>query len=206
MTMMSTTAVSSSSVSSSFTVTSSSSRHRTRDCLRGGGGGAKMNSLNPATTTTTRRKKKRGVAVEVNAMGWFSNNKDIDGRDETFRRQQEILAKRRKGGRIDEEANKRRAKVSGFMKKTLSKKEMDEIKKQNTQAANKLSKEAVKGGIPFPMASFGMPEFDGGERFDLRGPYADEGWVDEKDLEKQKKKLKNKGKGGGGLFGGLFGK
>jgi vacuolar-type H+-ATPase subunit I/STV1 len=166
-----------------------------------------MNSLNPATTTTTtRRKKKRGVAVEVNAMGWFSNNKDIDGRDETFRRQQEILAKRRKGGRIDEEANKRRAKVSGFMKKTLSKKEMDEIKKQNTQAANKLSKEAVKGGIPFPMASFGMPEFDGGERFDLRGPYADEGWVDEKDLEKQKKKLKNKGKGGGGLFGGLFGK
>lgn len=163
-----------------------------------------MNSLQYATTTT--RKKKRGVAVEVNAMGWFSNNKDIDGRDETFRRQQEILAKRRKGGRIDEEANKRRAKVSGFMKKTLSKKEMDEIKKQNTQAANKLSKEAVKGGIPFPMASFGMPEFDGGERFDLRGPYADEGWVDEKDLEKQKKKLKNKGKGGGGLFGGLFGK
>jgi vacuolar-type H+-ATPase subunit I/STV1 len=198
MMMMSTTAV------SSFTVASSSSRrHRMRDCLRGGGG-AKMNSLQYATTTT--RKKKRGVAVEVNAMGWFSNNKDIDGRDETFRRQQEILAKRRKGGRIDEEANKRRAKVSGFMKKTLSKKEMDEIKKQNTQAANKLSKEAVKGGIPFPMASFGMPEFDGGERFDLRGPYADEGWVDEKDLEKQKKKLKNKGKGGGGLFGGLFGK
>ncbi len=89
--------------------------------------------------------------------------------------------------------------MSGFMKKTLSKKEMNAIKKQNTKAANALSKEAVKGGIPFPMASFGMPEFDGGERFDLRGPYADEGWVDPKDLEKKKKKK-------GGLFGGLFGK
>jgi hypothetical protein len=92
------------------------------------------------------------------------------------------------------------------MKKTLSKKEMDEIKTENTKAANALSKEAVKGGIPFPMASFGMPEFDGGERFDLRGPYAEEGWVDEKDLEKEKQKLKKKKNKGGGLFGGLFGK
>ena len=86
------------------------------------------------------------------------------------------------------------------MKKTLSKKEMDEIKTENTKAANALSKEAVKGGIPFPMASFGMPEFDGGERFDLRGPYAEEGWVDEKDLEKEKQKLKKKKNKGGGWF------
>ena len=26
-----------------------------------------------------------------------------------------------------------------------------------------------------------MPEFDGGERFDLRGKYVDEGWVDPED-------------------------
>lgn len=26
---------------------------------------------------------------------------------------------------------------------------------------------------------FGMPEYDGGERFDLRLPYVDNGWVDE---------------------------
>ena len=26
---------------------------------------------------------------------------------------------------------------------------------------------------------FGMPEYDGGERFDLRLPYVDQGWVDE---------------------------
>ena len=145
-----------------------------------------------------RMTRTTGRNLKVRA-GWFSNNKDVEGREESWKRQQEILAKRRKGGRIDEEANKRRAKVSGFMKKTLSKKEMNAIKKQNTKAANALSKEAVKGGIPFPMASFGMPEFDGGERFDLRGPYADEGWVDPKDLEKKKKKK-------GGLFGGLFGK
>ena len=153
-----------------------------------------------------RRYDDDGSTLKTNAGGWFQNNKDVDGRDETFKRQQEILAKRRKGGRIDEEANKRRAKVSGFMKKTLSKKEMDEIKTENTKAANALSKEAVKGGIPFPMASFGMPEFDGGERFDLRGPYAEEGWDDEKDLEKEKQKLKKKKNKGGGWFGRLFGK
>ena len=43
----------------------------------------------------------------------------------------------------------------------------------------------MKGGIPLPMASFGMPEFDGGERFDLKGPYVDEGWVDEKDKDQK---------------------
>jgi hypothetical protein len=43
-----------------------------------------------------------------------------------------------------------------------------------------------KGGIPFPMASFGVGgefgvggKFDNGGRFDLRLPYADQGWVDE---------------------------
>jgi hypothetical protein len=61
-------------------------------------------------TRTTRRN------LKVRA-GWFSNNKDVEGREESWKRQQEILAKRRKGGRIDEEANKRRAKVSGFKKK-----------------------------------------------------------------------------------------
>ena len=182
-------------------------------CARGGGAGGVSKSNTSSAKNTTKRnrfifhqnhvllKRRRydDDGSTLNAGGWFQNNKDVDGRDETFKRQQEILAKRRKGGRIDEEANKRRAKVSGFMKKTLSKKEMDEIKTENTKAANALSKEAVKGGIPFPMASFGMPEFDGGERFDLRGPYAEEGWVDEKDLEKEKQKLKKKKNKGGGV-------
>eukprot|EP00571_Detonula_confervacea_P006585 CAMPEP_0172330618 /NCGR_PEP_ID=MMETSP1058-20130122/61493_1 /TAXON_ID=83371 /ORGANISM="Detonula confervacea, Strain CCMP 353" /LENGTH=304 /DNA_ID=CAMNT_0013047839 /DNA_START=57 /DNA_END=974 /DNA_ORIENTATION=- len=44
------------------------------------------------------------------------------------------------------------------------------------------------GGIPFPMASFGVGgefgvggKFDNGGRFDLRLPYADQGYVDEED-------------------------
>lgn len=57
---------------------------------------------------------------------------------------------------------------------------MDAINKRNADAANALSKEAFKGKgfLPIPGMAIGMPEFDGGERFDLRAPYADEGWVD----------------------------
>ena len=47
-----------------------------------------------------------------------------------------------------------------------------------------------KGGIPFPMASFGVGgefgvggKFDNGERFDLRLPYAEQGWTEEMDAE-----------------------
>ena len=40
-----------------------------------------------------------------------------------------------------------------------------------------------------------MPEFDGGERFDLRAPYADEGWVD----------TENNGISNPFTLGGLFG-
>ena len=29
------------------------------------------------------------------------------------------------------------------------------------------------------MAPFGIPKFDNGERFDLRLPYVEQGWVDE---------------------------
>jgi len=42
-----------------------------------------------------------------------------------------------------------------------------------------------KGGIQFPMASFGVGgefgtggKYDNGERFDLRLPYVDQGWVE----------------------------
>ena len=46
-----------------------------------------------------------------------------------------------------------------------------------------LQKEAAGGdpkwGIIIPIAPFGMPEYDGGERFDLRLPHVDNGWVDE---------------------------
>ena len=130
---------------------------------------------------TTRGSSRRPLAVTA---GWFNNNKDTAGRDPMFEQQQEILRRRRKGANLESEVSKRRAKVSGFMKGTLAKEEMTAIKENNKAKANELSKEAFKGKKGFlslPMASFGMPEFDGGERFDLRAPYADEGWVDPED-------------------------
>ena len=120
----------------------------------------------------------------VVTAGWFDNNKDTAGRDPMFEQQQEILRRRRKGVSLESEVSKRRAKVSGFMKGTLAKEEMTAIKEKNKAKADELSKEAFKGKKGFlslPTASFGMPEFDGGERFDLRAPYADEGWVDPED-------------------------
>ena len=120
----------------------------------------------------------------LTTAGWFDNNKDVNGRDPMFEQQQEILKRRRKGGNLETEVNARRRKVSGFMKGTLAKEEMAAIKEKNKQRANDLSKEAFKGKRGFlslPVASLGMPEFDGGERFDLRAPYADEGWVDPED-------------------------
>ena len=45
---------------------------------------------------------------------------------------------------------------------------------------NYKKKEDAKGwtdGIVVPLLPFGLKEFDEGERFDLRSPYADEGWV-----------------------------
>ena len=137
----------------------------------------------------------RGLTVTA---GWFQNNKDVGGRDTTWEAQQEILRKRRQGGSIESEVSKRRAKVSGFMKGTLSKEETAAIKRKNRDAANELAKEAYKGKpgfISLPGMSIGMPEFDGGERFDLRAPYADEGWVD----------TENNGISNPFTLGGLFG-
>lgn len=144
---------------------------------------------NPVATSNPR------VSNLVVRAGWFDNNKDVDGRDPMYEQQQEILRRRRKGGNLESEVSKRRAKVSGFMKGTLAKEEMDAIKAKNKAKADDLAKEAFKGQkgwISLPGMAIGMPEFDGGERFDLRAPYADEGWVDENDT-------------GGGFLGGLFG-
>ena len=74
--------------------------------------------------------------------GWFQNNKDEGGRDTTWEAQQGILHKRQQGGSIESEVSKRRAKVSGFMKGTLSKEETAAIKRKNRDAANELAKEA----------------------------------------------------------------
>mmetsp|Transcript_6975 Transcript_6975/g.12056 ORF Transcript_6975/g.12056 Transcript_6975/m.12056 type:complete len:182 (-) Transcript_6975:415-960(-) len=150
------------------------------------------------TTARAIARPRRKAHLDVTSkglFGWLENNKDRDGRDEQWEIQQEML-KARKGGVNFDKVNERRQKVSKYLNKSLSKEEMKEIDDKNRKAANALSKEAMKGGIPLPMASFGMPEFDGGERFDLRAKYVDEGWVDE-EAEKKKK---------GGFFKKMFNK
>lgn len=81
----------------------------------------------------------------------------------------------------------------GWQTKTYQKGEdpLDEWKKrrasgQISDLENQYGDPKKIGGIPFPMASFGVGgefgvggKFDNGGRFDLRLPYADQGYVDD---------------------------
>lgn len=40
-----------------------------------------------------------------------------------------------------------------------------------------LAAAAATSGLVVPLLPFGMPKYDAGERFDLRSPYSDDGWV-----------------------------
>ncbi|KAK3261974.1 hypothetical protein CYMTET_29152 [Cymbomonas tetramitiformis] len=126
---------------------------------------------------------KRSKVVQTQCLfGRSKNDEAARRRDEQWEIQQDILRRRRSGVGNDK-VNARREKVSKYMRNTMDPAEKAAIDKKNRAKAAALSKETIKGGIPFPMASFGMPEFDGGERFDLKGPYVDEGWVDENESE-----------------------
>ncbi|KAJ9522785.1 hypothetical protein QJQ45_019820 [Haematococcus lacustris] len=48
---------------------------------------------------------------------------------------------------------------------------------------NKKGDAEVNTGIIVPLLPFGNTEYDEGERFDLRSPYADEGWVDPEEVD-----------------------
>ncbi len=74
---------------------------------------------------------------------------------------------------------------------------------------------AAQFGIIIPIIPVGIPEYDGGERFDLRLPYVDSGWVDEDDdydigqkflrvlgLGRKKEGGEGEGEGKGGKGGG----
>ena len=144
---------------------------------------ANARALARAPRAASNASRGRDLAA-ITRAGWFENDKDKAGRDTTWEAQQEILRKRRRGVNVESEISSRRKKVSGFLKGTLSKEETEAINKKNRDKANELSKEAFKGQkgwISIPGMAICMPEFDGGERFDLRGPYADEGWVDPDD-------------------------
>lgn len=109
-------------------------------------------------------------------------------KDEAFRRQQEILARRRdaqKSAKYFEEMEKRRANVEQFFNERMLKvKEGEdpivawrELKEKGYIDESGYS-EMDEGGIPIPMASFGIPKYDRGGRFDLKLPHVEHGYTD----------------------------
>lgn len=109
-------------------------------------------------------------------------------KDEAFRRQQEILARRRdekKNAEYYKEIAKRRANVEEFYdNRTLKVKEGEdpivawrEMKEKGYIEEGGYS-EMDEGGIPIPMASFGIPKYDRGGRFDLKLPHVEHGYTD----------------------------
>jgi len=142
-------------------------------------------------------------------LGWFDNNWSAGGSgkdrlDEEWQKQQEILSRRRKPKserdayfrQIEESrraASKKQADKWAWQTKTYDKGEdpINEWKKRREDGSisdleNQYGDPKKIGGIPLPMASFGVGgefgvggKFDNGGRFDLRLPYADQGYVDE---------------------------
>lgn len=119
------------------------------------------------------------------AMGpWRKGEKD-----EAFEKQQEILARRRDKNRNSdyfEEIKKRREAIEQYYDKRRLKVPHGE---DPIVAWKKLKEEGLidesayteldEGGIPIPMASFGIPQYDNGGRFDLRLPHVEIGYTDE---------------------------
>ena len=126
------------------------------------------------------------------AMGLFDVIKPTQGDDPKWKDEQLAAQPRssapqeRTSGRYMEkvEAGRRKRDAEVNMWKFQQDKTQDPLigwKKLREQGKIKDLKreEAPEGGIPLPMASFGVPEYDEGGRFDLRLPYVDQGWVDE---------------------------
>lgn len=109
-------------------------------------------------------------------------------KDEAFRQQQEILARRRDKQRTKEyfdDMEKRRADVEQFFdNRTLKVKEGEDPivawreMKDNGFIDEDTYTDLDEGGIPIPMASFGIPKYDRGGRFDLRLPHVEHGYTD----------------------------
>lgn len=109
-------------------------------------------------------------------------------KDEAFQRQQEILARRRDKKRNDayfDDIRKRRENIEEYYDKRRLKVNIGE---DPLEAWKKLREEGFidesqytemdEGGIPIPMASFGIPKYDNGGRFDLRLPHVEVGYTD----------------------------
>lgn len=136
--------------------------------------------------------------------GFRAGGSGRDRLDEEWEKQQEILRLRRapkeerdryfadvEKSRL--EATKKQNDMWAWQTKTYKKGEdpIDEWRKRRASGQisdldNQYGDPKKVGGIPLPMASFGVGgefgvggKFDNGGRFDLRLPYADQGYVDE---------------------------
>jgi hypothetical protein len=137
----------------------------------------------------------RHLSVRTCALfGWGKKSENSEknaDKDEQFRIQQELLAARRSGSLI-KEANDRRRKVQETVaeRKAARQQEKDSLAKGIIPDSlkdwkNYKTRDAEEGtsGIVIPLLPFGKKEYDEGERFDLRSPYADEGWVDPEETD-----------------------
>lgn len=111
-------------------------------------------------------------------------------KDEAWRAQQEILARRRNKDAnaqyMNDVSNRRQKAQEDFWAKRIKYKEgkdnLEQWKKLNPEPYNpkkKYSEEPEGFSIPIPLNPIGMPKFDNGERFDLKLPYVDNGYVAE---------------------------
>ena len=151
-------------------------------CLAGSGRAALLGRGGRVRVGGARCGARRAAAAPRVRAGLFDNfgKSTESAKDDEFRRQQEVLRARRSGKAI-EAAQKRRAAVQQF----VSDPEVKKRGKVSRQAFEGKKKEVYSeednklGGIIIPLAPFDIPEFDNGERWDLKAGYADEGWEDE---------------------------
>lgn len=115
-------------------------------------------------------------------------------KDEAFRKQQEILAARRdekaKKAYFDDVEARRRGIEDRFEERKLKVTEGEDplIEWQRMKDAGLIDDAGypeeeeggeAAGGIPMPMASFGIPKYDNGGRFDLKLPHVEFGYEDD---------------------------
>lgn len=148
--------------------------------------------------TLSTRSSRRTCVRPAALFGWGKKEEEVDNYDykkaekeDQYRTQQELLEARRNGSLI-KEANTRRRKVQDTLgeRRAARQLEKDQLAEgvipetlKNWKNYNTKKDEEATSGIVVPLLPFGINKYDEGERFDLRSPYADEGWVDPNEVD-----------------------